>query len=137
MTQATHRTREALPAPLPPKCLYSLHPVPDTLLALLALRHAQPYVARLAVWVAAVHGEAHVVVCRELAITCERARRRAGICGREERVTTLGAEEVLLVVCALAQLGIVERDEPLVDDGRLAVVASRRELLMNVMSNKE
>ena len=84
--------------------------------------------ARLAVWVPAVDGEADVV-SRERTVARERARGRTRLRRRQERVAALGAEEVLFVVCALAELGVVERDEALVDDRRLAVVASRCELL--------
>lgn len=48
---------------------------------------------------------------------------------REEWVAALGAEEVLFVVCAFPECGVVERDEPLVDDGRLAGIALRSECL--------
>ena len=98
---STHRTREARPAVLAAERLDGLHAVADALLALGALGHAQAHVARLAVWVPAVDGEADVVV-RERAVARERARGRARLRRRQERVAALGAEEVLLVVGALA-----------------------------------
>ncbi len=87
--------------------------------------------ARLAVRVALVHRESNIVVRvrRERTIARERARRRARGRRREKRVAALRAKEVLLVVRPLPQLGVVQRDEPLVDDRRLAVVAPRRESL--------
>jgi hypothetical protein len=86
-------------------------------------------VAALAVRVTLVHGEADVIVLEravagdgevEPTVTLgARARRR------EERVAALGAEEVLLVVRPLAERIVVERDEALVNDRRLAMVATR------------
>lgn len=127
----THRTHEALPAPLRAERLDRAHPVADAPPALLALRHPQAHVARLAVRVPAVHGEPDVVV-RELPVAADRDRAAGAARGargrrREERVAALGAEEVLLVVRALPERLVVERDEPLVHDRRLAVVAPRRE----------
>ena len=71
----THRTREALPAPLPAQRLNRLHPIPDTLLAFLTLRHAQPHMARFAVGMALVHREADIVfrTFGEFTVTRERA----------------------------------------------------------------
>ena len=108
--------------------------IPNGFLALLAFRHPQADVARLAVRVSLIHREADVVLRarRKRTIACERTRRRAWVCRREERVPALGAEEVLLVVSPLPQLRVVQRDEPLVDDRRLAVVAPRRELLRTI-----
>ena len=85
----------------------------------------------LAIRVALVHRETDVVLRArgERAVACECARRCTWLRRWEERVSALGTEEVLLVVRSLPQLGIVERDEPLIDDHRLAVVAPRRELL--------
>ena len=49
----------------------------------------------------------------------------------QERVAAFGAEEVLLVVGAFPECGVIEGDEAFVDDGRFAVVASRcKELKM-------
>lgn len=42
--------------------------------------------------------------------------------GVKERIAAFGAEKVLFVICPLAQLGIVERDEAFVDDCRFAVI---------------
>ena len=50
----------------------------------------------------------------------------------QERIATLRAEEVLFMVRAFAKLGIIQRDETLVDDRRLAVVALGREQLLQV-----
>ena len=126
----THRTSEALPAPFAAESLDSLHAVPDALLALLALGHPQTHVASLPVRMALVDREADVVV-RERAVARERPRRRARIGRWQERVAALGAEEVLLVIRPLPQLWIVECNEALVDDRRLAVIAFGGELLVD------
>lgn len=57
-----------------------------------------------------------------------RARRR-GFRGIEEWVAAFAAEEVELVVGALAESGVVDGDEAVVDDGGFAVVAFGCELL--------
>lgn len=88
--------------------------------------------ARLAVRVPAEHGEPDAGVVRKVAVAADRhagGARGARGGGREERVAALGAEEVLLVVRSLAEPVVVERDEALVDDRRLAVVAPWREYL--------
>lgn len=92
--------------------------------------------ARLAVGVAFVDGEANVVV-RERAIPRERARRRPRVGWRQERIAALGAEEVLFVVRPLSQLVVVERDEPLVDNRRLAVITLRGELLRKTKHQRQ
>lgn len=132
----THRTHKALPAPLTPKCLNSLHPFADAPLAAPTLWHAQSHVARLAVRVPAVHRKSDIVIPEvELAVApyADFARLlrfvRFGHRGREERVAALRAEEMLLVVRALPKRRIVQRDEALVDDRRLALIAPRREAL--------
>ena len=43
----------------------------------------------------------------------------------EKGIATFGAEEVLFVICALPERGVIERDEAFVDNGCFAVVASR------------
>ena len=48
----------------------------------------------------------------------------------EERITTFGAEEVLFVVSAFAECGVVECDEPFVDDWCFAVVTAWGEVLV-------
>ena len=47
----------------------------------------------------------------------------------EEGVTAFGAEEVLFVVGAFPECGVVEGDEAFVDDGRFAVIAPWCEIL--------
>lgn len=87
--------------------------------------------ARLAIRVALVHRKAYIVLraCGECPVAGERARGRTGRSWGEEGITALRAKEVLLMVRALAQLGVVERDEALVHNRGLAVVTSRREVL--------
>jgi hypothetical protein len=125
---ATHRAHEALPAELAAERLDGLHALAERAAAARALGQAEVDVAALAVRVALVDREADVLV-RKRAIARERARARARTRRRQERVAALGAEEVLLVVRARAERGVVERDVRLVDDRRLAVVAVRREQL--------
>jgi hypothetical protein len=86
--------------------------------------------ARFAVRVSAINGEPDVVrdertVARECQLALGGRERR-----RQEGVPALGAEEVLLVIRALpSQLRVVERDETLFDDGRLATVTPRGKVL--------
>lgn len=77
--------------------------------------------ARLEVRVALVHGEPNVVlVALEVTVSSELAVSGSG---GQERITTLGAEEVLFVVRAFTKVRIVERDEHFINDRRLAMVA--------------
>lgn len=106
---------------------------------------------RLAVRVPAEHREAHLVpvliqrdVERAVAFDADLVRvlvrmRMAVECGplagfargrrREEWVAALCTEEVLFVVCPFPECWVIECDEPLVDDGRLAGIALRSECL--------
>ena len=117
----------------PTESLYGLHTVPNPLLAFLAFRGAESYVTRLAIWVSLVHGKADIVVLK-LAIAFERHTPRT-LCvltinaRRQERVTALGAEEMLLVICALSELGIIKGNEAFVHNRCLAVIASWRKTL--------
>ena len=129
---ATHRACEALPAPFAPECLHRLRACPNGLRALLALRRPQAHMARLAVRVPIVHRESNAEV-RKVAVAGEGQLASAPLDRRrQKRVPTLGAKKVWLVIRSRAQLRIVERDEPLVDDRRLAVVAPRREILKRI-----
>lgn len=107
--------------------------------------------ARLAVRMPAEHREAHLVpvliqrdVERAVALDADLVRvlvrvRVAVECGplagfargrrREEWVAALCTEEVLFVVCPFPECWVIECDEPLVDDGRLAGIALRSECL--------
>lgn len=89
--------------------------------------------AHFTVRVTLVHRKRDIVVL-ELAIpiNIELARARCVPRGREERISTLGAKEMLLVVCPLPKRRIIEGNEPLVDDGGFTLEASRGELLMIV-----
>ena len=49
---------------------------------------------------------------------------RLGNRGREEGVPAFGAEEVLFVVGAFAESGVIECDETLVDDRSFTMVAT-------------
>jgi len=135
--------------PLPAERLGCLCAVADREPAPFAPRRAQLDVAVLAVRVPAVDRERDrpraigVARALELAVAGERQlaelfRRRGGGAvvvgdlGREEWVAALGAEEVLLVIRPLAELGIVQRDKAFVDDRGLAVVAPRSEFLVIV-----
>jgi hypothetical protein len=125
----------------PTKRFHGLHPVPDDVLAFFAFRRAKPDVALLAIRVSFVHRETDVVVL-EFPVALERDATPPTItttssslgnlaidAGSQERISALGAEEMLFVVCALSELGVIQRDEALVHDGRLAVIAPRCEAL--------
>lgn len=87
--------------------------------------------ACLTVRVPSVHGESNVVR-DERAVARERklATLGGGKCRRQERVPALGAKEVLLVVRALSELRVVQRDEALLHDCRFAAIASWRKILV-------
>lgn len=96
---------------------------------MLAFGHSQADVTRLAVRVALIHRETNIVVKIELAITRNRqpatpTRRR------EERVATLRTKKVLLVISPLSQRLVVKRNEPLVNNRRFAVIATRCKVLV-------
>ena len=122
----TYSTAEALPVIFPTECFYGLHAVPNDVLALLALWRPEPNVARLTVWVSPIHSESDIIVLK-LAIAFERDTARAlGILtidtGSEKWVATLGAEKVLLVICAFPQLWVVQSDKALIHNGCLAMI---------------
>jgi hypothetical protein len=127
-----YRATKALPTPLPAEGLDGLVPVSDAPLAFLAFGQPEAHVARLAVRVPAVHGETDIVrdkcaVARKCEFALGSGERR-----RQERVAAFCAEEMLLVVSALpAKLWIIQRDETLLHDGRLAAVAPRGKVLGN------
>ena len=83
--------------------------------------------ARLAIRVSLIHGEPHIVILK-LAIAFERdTPTTLGIFAinawSEERISTLGAEKVLFVICALPELRIVQSYKALVYNGCLAMIA--------------
>lgn len=125
---------------LPAECFYGLHAIPNAVLALFALWRPEPDVARLAIRVSLVHGEPHIVILK-LAVAFERDTSATlsivlAIYARsEERITTLGAEKVLFVICALPELGVVQSYKALVHDGCLAMIAPRCETLRFKRSN--
>lgn len=65
----------------------------------------------LAICVTPIHSEPNIVVLVHV-----------GRC--KKWVSTLGAKEMLLVVCTLSKSGIVKSDELLVDDGRFTMITS-------------
>jgi hypothetical protein len=131
----THLTHKASPTPLPSKSLNSLHPIPNTLLTLLTLWHPQAYMTGLAIGMSLVHREPNTIVSEfsiprntQFARTSRRPRDR--VTGRcEEGVSTFGTEKVLLVISAFAKCGIIQGDEPLVDNGRFTRVTARGKTL--------
>lgn len=58
----TYRTREALPAILPPERFHCSRPIPNGLLALLALWQTQSHVALLAIRMASIDGKPYTVL---------------------------------------------------------------------------
>jgi hypothetical protein len=84
---------------------YSLHAIPNAVLALCAFWRPQPDVACLAIRVPLIHGEPHIVILK-LTIAFERDTPSTlgtlAINARsEEWISTLGAEKVLFVICTL------------------------------------
>ena len=119
----THRTREALPAPLPAQRLDRLHPIPDTPLAFLTLRHSQPNVTRLTIGMPFVYRESDIIFIRfEGPISTEAT---ATCTGWHEWITTLRTEEVLFMISAFTKIWVIERDEDLIDDVCLTVITER------------
>jgi hypothetical protein len=111
----------------PAERFYSLHAIPNDVLALFAFRRPEPDVARLAIRVSLIHGEPHIVILK-LAIAFERDALATlaifAIKARsEERISTLGTEKVLFVICALPELRIVQSYKALVHNGCLAMIA--------------
>jgi hypothetical protein len=83
----------------------------------------------LAVWVTSMDRKANVIAL-EFAVSCERQPSfRARNRWWEKRIAAFGAEEMLLVICPSAKLGIIERDETLIDDSGLAMITPRRKFL--------
>ena len=125
----TYSTAEALPVIFSTDCFYSLHAVPNDVLALLAFWRPEPNMACLTVWVSPINSEPDIIVLK-LAIAFERDTARAlGILtidtGSEKWVSTLRAEKVLFVICAFPQLRVVQSDETLVHNGRFAMITPR------------
>jgi len=90
--------------------------------------------ACLTIWVSPIHSEPNIIVLK-LAIAFERDAPRARVifainAGSEEWVSTLGAEKVLFVICALSELRIVQSYKTLVHNGCLAMIAPWCETLM-------
>ena len=100
----------------------------DGLAAGLAPRPVQPDMARLAVRVALVHVEWAHEIAQLLRVVAQ--VRRLSVLGVDKGLAAAGAEKVQLMVGAPAER--LDRDEALVDDGRLAVVAPPREELVVV-----
>ena len=90
--------------------------------------------AGLAIRVSLVHCEANIIVdelaiAREVQLARARIGRRKQTGWRKERVPAFGTEKVLFVVSTFTEGGVVERDEPFVDDGRLAMETTRSKIL--------
>lgn len=88
--------------------------------------------ARLAVRVAAIHREPHIVrlkiaVPTHTQLPCTRRRRR-----RQERVSALGTKKVLFMIRPLPQRGVVQTDKPLLDNRSFTRIASGSEILVIV-----
>lgn len=123
----TYCASETLPTPLSSKRLHGPDPVPNALFTFLTLWHPQSHMTGLAVRVPSIYRKAYIIVSPfECSVSSETSASRTR---RKEGVATFGAEKVLFVVGTFAELGIIEGDEDLVDDGSLTVVASWSELL--------
>jgi hypothetical protein len=119
----------------PTERFHGLLPVSNDVLALLAFRGAEPHMAGLAIRVSLVHRETDIVVLK-FAVAFEGDATSRGALGdlainarSQKWVSALGAEEMLFVVCAFSELRVIKRDEALVHDRRLAVIALRGEAL--------
>ena len=118
----------------PAKCFHSLHAVANDALAPLAFRGPKPDMARLAIRVSLVHRETDIVVLKfaiafEGDATC--ALSILAIDARSQKwVAAFGAEEMVFVVCTFAKLRVVQSDKSLIHNGRLTMVAPRREALV-------
>jgi hypothetical protein len=112
---------------------YGLHTVSNDVLALLASRRAEANVARLAIRITFVHGEADIVILKfAIAFKCDTSRALAILAidaGSQKRVAAFGAEKMLFVICALSELRVVKGDETFVNDWRLAMIATWGEAL--------
>jgi len=111
----------------PAERFYSLHAIPNDVLALIAFWRPEPHVACLAIRVSLIHGESHIIILK-LAIAFERdTPATLGIFAidarSEEWVSTLGTEKVLFVICALPKLRIVQSYKALIHYGCLAMIA--------------
>ena len=123
----TYSTAEALPVIFPTECFYGLHAIPNGILALFAFRRPKPNMARLTIRVPLIHSEPNIIILK-LAIALERDTPRALVilavnARSEKRVPTLGAEKVLLVICALPELWVVQSNKALVHNRGLAMIA--------------
>lgn len=85
--------------------------------------------AGLAIRVSFVHRETDIVILK-FAIAFEGDATSRGAlddlamnAGSQKWVSALGAEEMLFVVCAFSELRVIKRDEALVHNCRLAVIA--------------
>lgn len=86
--------------------------------------------AALAVRVTVVHSEPFASAAIERAVARKVPR---GVAWRQERVSALGAEEMLRVVCALSEtFRLTQCDEVLVRNRSLAVITSRSEFLETI-----
>jgi hypothetical protein len=130
----THVAHETPPTPLASQRLHSSDTIPDALLARLTFWQPKSHMAGLAIRVSLVHREANIVVdelavAREVQLARARNGRRKRTGWRKEWVPAFSTEKVLFVVSTCTKGRIVERDEPFVDDGRLAVEATRSKRL--------
>ena len=87
--------------------------------------------AGLAIRVSFIHRETDIVVLK-FAVAFEGNATSRGVlggltinAGSQKWVSALGAEEMLFVVCAFSELRVIQRDEALVHNCRLAVIAPR------------
>jgi len=117
----------------PTKRFYGLHTIPNAGLAFFAFRRAESYVTRLAIRVSLVHGKADIVVLKlAIAFECDASRTLCVLtinAWRQERVTALRAEEMLLVIRALSKLWVVKGNKAFIHNRRLAMIAPRRKTL--------
>lgn len=95
--------------------------------------------ARFAIWVTLVHCEANIVVFKssvssDVQFSSGSVVRFVNARGKEW-VTAFGTEEMLFVVGSFTERRIIESYETLIDDGGLAVIAARSEVLRNILQS--
>ncbi len=114
------------------------HTLTNTLSAPTAFWCTQANVTRLAIRMAFKDGKTNVILKIKRAVAMNSDSLVLSECSRrpglrlswcKERITALGAEEVLLVIGSLSQCRIVQRNKPFINDWRLTVITLRREVL--------
>jgi hypothetical protein len=147
----THLAHKTSPTPLAPECLHSLHSILNAHLAFLALGHPQPHMTLFAIRVTLVHRKPDIIVSK-LAISGDVQLARASTVGvwvwvcarfgvgdgrREERIAAFCTEKMLFMIRPLPKRRIIKRDEPFINNRRLARITSWRKALSHTPKNRQ